>query len=70
MDKWKMTNARVFVSAENLVTFTKLNKNFDPEVLDPGQDNLGGTNFSNGGSQSGKIYPLSKRLSFGLTIGF
>ncbi|MBN7809952.1 TonB-dependent receptor [Algoriphagus sp. H41] len=70
LSKINLTSARVFVSGENLVTFTKLNPNFDPEVLDPGQDNLGGTSFSNGGGQSGKLYPLSKRVSFGVSVGF
>lgn len=70
LEKIKISNLRVYVSGENLLTFTKLNENFDPEVLDPGQGNLGSANFNNGGGQSGKIYPLSKRLSFGLSLSF
>ncbi|UZD24398.1 SusC/RagA family TonB-linked outer membrane protein [Algoriphagus halophytocola] len=70
LDRVKVNNLRVFVSGENLLTFTKLNSNFDPEALSPSQGALGNTSFSAGGNQSGKLYPLSKRVSFGLTVGF
>ncbi|UCS95773.1 TonB-dependent receptor [Echinicola marina] len=70
LDKVNINNMRVFVSGENLLTFTKLNENFDPEALSPSQGALGNTSFSNGGNQSGKLYPLSKKLSFGVTVGF
>lgn len=70
LSKINLSNARVFASGENLLTFTKLNANFDPEALSPSQGALGNTSFSTGGSQSGKLYPLSRRLSFGLTVGF
>jgi hypothetical protein len=70
LSKINVNSARVFLSGENLLTFTKLNPDFDPEVLDPNQNNLGSTNFSNGGDQSGKAYPLSKRVSFGVSVAF
>ncbi|WP_020527028.1 SusC/RagA family TonB-linked outer membrane protein [Flexithrix dorotheae] len=70
LEKIGVGNLRVYFSGENLLTFTKLNENFDPETLSPDQGALGNTSFGNGGSQSGKLYPLSKRVSFGLTVGF
>jgi hypothetical protein len=47
---------RVYASGENLVTWTKLAKMFDPETVD------GGSNRS--------VYPLSKVLSLGLSVTF
>ncbi|WP_230981321.1 TonB-dependent receptor [Echinicola salinicaeni] len=70
LSKIQVSNMRVFVSGENLLTFTSLNENFDPEALSPSQGALGNTSFSSGGGQSGKLYPLSKRISFGVTVGF
>ncbi len=51
-----LSNAQIYVSGDNLLTFTKLNENFDPETL-------------GGGFGSGKIYPLQKVLSFGVNLG-
>ncbi len=48
---------RIFVSGENLITITKLNKNFDPEAI-------------TGGWGAGKIYPLLKTVSAGLNLTF
>lgn len=47
---------RVYASGENLVTWTKLAKMFDPETVD------GGTNQS--------VYPLLKVISLGLSVTF
>ncbi len=48
---------RVYVSGENLFTFTKMSDIFDPETT--------------GGSWgNGKIYPLSKIYSFGMSLTF
>ena len=49
-----ISRCRLFVSGENLLTFTGLPDGFDPE-------NLG---------NSGKNYPLSSNISFGLNINF
>ncbi|MDO4229143.1 MAG: TonB-dependent receptor [Capnocytophaga sp.] len=49
---------RIFVSVENAFTFTKLAKMFDPEALEA---RLGG---------AGKIYPLSRVFSTGLSLTF
>lgn len=47
---------RAYISGENLVTWTKLAKMFDPETVD------GGSNQS--------VYPLSKVISLGLSVTF
>ncbi len=54
--KAMIQNMRVYVSGENLLTFTKLMKAFDPEAT--------------GGTSSGYIYPLQKVLSAGLSVTF
>jgi TonB-linked SusC/RagA family outer membrane protein len=54
--KVRIQNLRVYFSGENLLTFTKLMKAFDPEAT--------------GGLQSGYIYPLQKVLSGGLSVTF
>lgn len=48
---------RLFVSGENLLTFTKLIDNFDPEEI-------------GGAWGSGKLYPLMKTITLGLNVGF
>ncbi len=53
----KLTNAKVYISAENMVTFTKLSTIFDPEAID-------------GPWGQGKVYPLSKVISFGINLTF
>ena len=50
-------NLRIYISADNVFTFTKLSKIFDPEA--------------NGGSWGqGKLYPLSRVISTGLSLTF
>ncbi len=55
--KVKISNLRVYTSAENLLTFTKLITIFDPEV-------------TGGRSGSGTLYPLQKTISLGLNVTF
>lgn len=50
--------ARLYVSGENLLTFTQLTSIFDPETVA-----LSGWN-------DGKTYPLAKVYSFGLSVNF
>ena len=57
IQRWKFERINLFVSGENLLTFSPLAKMFDPETI-------------NGGSGTGKIYPLSKVYSFGLNVNF
>jgi len=53
-----MSSARIFVSGENLLTFTKMSKIFDPETV-----GLGGWN-------DGKTYPFATTYSVGLNVNF
>jgi len=48
------SKVRLYLSGENLLTFTKLSKIFDPETI--------------GGGWGGSVYPISKVYSFGLTV--
>ncbi|RZK57257.1 MAG: TonB-dependent receptor [Pedobacter sp.] len=56
VQKFGAQKLRVFASGENLVTWTKLAKMFDPETID--------------GGANGSVYPLSKVVSFGLSLTF
>lgn len=56
--KFGVQKVRVFVSGENIWTYTKLAKMFDPETIDGG---------NNG---NGNAYPMSKVLSCGLSLNF
>ena len=60
----KLTRCRIYLSGENLLTFTKLKSRYlDPEQLttDP---NLIKTDVN------GRVYPFSKTFSAGLDISF
>jgi hypothetical protein len=56
-EKVFIKNLKIYGTGENLLTFTKLIKCFDPEAT-------GGENGA------GFIYPLQKNLSFGINITF
>lgn len=56
LSKLGVRNVQVYFSGENLLTFTNMFENFDPEGL-------------GGGWGSGKTYPLQRVLSLGLNIG-
>lgn len=70
MQAVKIQSLRVYVSADNLLTFTKMAKMFDPEAVS------GRYNWDNAGTQgddlsnNGKVYPLSKVISFGINVNF
>lgn len=53
--KWGISAVRLFFSGENLFTLTRLAEQFDPETI---------------GNNYGNSYPLSKTLSFGLSVTF
>ncbi len=55
ISKFYISNLRLFVSAENILTITSLKKTFDPETI-----GIGGWD--------GCTYPLSKTFSFGLSV--
>jgi TonB-linked SusC/RagA family outer membrane protein len=50
--KISIDKLRIYFSGENLITFSKINENFDPEA--PGDN----------------VYPLSKSISFGISVTF
>jgi len=56
--KWYCQNLRIFFSAENLCTWTKMSKVIDPESLEVSS------------MKSGSAYPIAKTFSFGLTVDF
>ena len=58
VNKAGIESLRVYVSADNLATFTGLSKIFDPEAL----------SSVNGGS--GKTYPLQRTISIGVNLNF
>ena len=70
MNTIKIQSLRVYVSGDNLLTFTKLAKMFDPEATS------GRYHWDLDGTQGdkieniGKVYPLSKVISFGLNVNF
>lgn len=55
MNKVNIKSARLYVSAQNLLTFTKY-KGFDPEVGVNGIDN--------------NVYPVTRTISMGINLGF
>lgn len=65
VNKLGVSSCRLFVSGENLWTWTKLSKIFDPETLDGG-NNSGASPIKSGGN----AYPLAKTWSLGLSVSF
>lgn len=62
MNKLMLQNLRVFVSAENLLTITGLSDTMDPETC--------GAGYQSNSQANGTVYPLSKTISFGLSVNF
>lgn len=56
--KFKLSKLRLFVSGENLWTGTSLANMFDPETIGGGDDT----------DKNGNAYPLSKTISFGVSV--
>lgn len=54
VNKIYLQRVRFYISGENLLTFTGLHKNIDPETI----------------TSWGKTYPMTKSLAFGLNIDF
>lgn len=67
-------NLKVYVSAENLFTFSPIYKHtkmFDPEVISYGDsDFTASDNTGLGGAGQGYSYPMLKTVTFGLNINF
>jgi TonB-linked SusC/RagA family outer membrane protein len=59
-----MQNARIYVSVENLLTITRLPKTLDPETAFASDYNYGGL------ENLAFIYPLARRISFGINVTF
>lgn len=57
VEKAKLQNVRFYVSGDNLLTMTNMFKVFDPETL-------------GGDWGAGKLYPLSKTMSVGVSVNF
>ncbi|RAJ37168.1 SusC/RagA family TonB-linked outer membrane protein [Pedobacter cryoconitis] len=64
----KLSNLRIYVSADNLLTFTKFS-GMDPEVANLDPASYDNPNPNTVGT-SGKKYPISKKILFGVNIGF
>ncbi|GAA4443204.1 TonB-dependent receptor [Ravibacter arvi] len=58
LQKIRMKHARLSVSADNLLTFTKFS-GMDPEVV-----------IGSGGGSSSIKYPISRKVMFGINVGF
>jgi TonB-linked SusC/RagA family outer membrane protein len=59
-----MQNARIYASVENLLTITKLPKTLDPETAFASDYNYGGL------ENLAFVYPLARRISFGINVTF
>lgn len=62
--KMYLQKARIYLSGENLLTLTKLPSTIDPETTIASDPRVGG------GYSPGRIYPLSRVLSFGFNLTF
>ncbi len=65
-----MQDLRVYLSGENLLTFTPLKKwakNFDPEVIEAGDSDYYNTA---GGAGDGYSYPMMKSFTIGINVTF
>ena len=57
VERVKIQSLRIYVSADNLLTFSDITGVFDPELL-------------GGDWGAGKLYPLSKTISMGINVNF
>lgn len=62
--KLYVTRARVYISGDNLHTWTKLTKVIDPEAF------MGMNNTSGGAGSIGTAYPIQKVMSAGINLTF
>jgi TonB-linked SusC/RagA family outer membrane protein len=70
ISKIGLQSFRVYISGDNLFTITKMAKMFDPETVSGrtwwDTNNTEPDNLDN----NGKVYPLSKVISFGINVNF
>ncbi len=62
-NKILVDKARIYFAGENLLTFSKLPKLYEPETAVA-------SNPGNGGIDLGEIYPITRMFSFGLSVTF
>lgn len=70
VSKFGFQHLKVFVSGENIFTWSPLykhTKSFDPEVIEPGDTDFRSTSGSDG---DGYGYPMLRTFSFGLNLTF
>jgi hypothetical protein len=57
---------RLYLSGQNLLTLTKMDNGFDPEISELNNS----LQISNTSSNSGRVYPTLKVIAVGLDINF
>lgn len=77
LEKVHVKNLRLYFTCDNLLTFTRLPKTFDPETLNQVNTWAGGSNDTAPGLTSaanengnGKVYPMNRNFVFGLNLSF
>lgn len=74
MNKIGFTSARLYLTAENLWTYSpmfKHTKMFDPEVIESGDtDFAASTTAGLGGTGNGYSYPMLKNITLGVSVNF
>ncbi len=71
LEKAKIQNLRIYVSGENLFTWSpmfKYTQMFDPEVISPGDSDLNSATSDSTGD--GYSYPMLKTVTFGINLTF
>jgi TonB-linked SusC/RagA family outer membrane protein len=68
LQKLSIDRLRIYFSGDNLLTFSKINENFDPEA--PGQFKPEAPEQFDPKAPGQSVYPLSKSLSVGLSVTF
>jgi hypothetical protein len=69
LSRWRMSTARVYVNAQNLVTITKYS-GYNPDVIgDVGAGSQNSSNFIGRGIDQGN-YPVPRTISVGVQVGF
>ena len=70
MSKVGIQSLRLYVSGDNLFTITKMAGMFDPETVSGRVWWDTSNSEPDSVDQNGKVYPLSKVISFGLNVNF
>lgn len=62
-----LSKAQLYLTGENLLTFTKLSTIFDPEAIFT-YNSYNGGNANRGATDAGKSYPMNKTISVGIVV--